>query len=311
MTSGNIVMQITDHFPQFLILKNTCIYWNEYKSFKNDYSKFNEEKFLDDFNNIDFAYLDNSDLDVNNNFEKFLSDLNTLTNKHAPLRWQNRKEVKLKNKPWINNRILKMMRIRVRILQRLKKHQTSDNLKLYKKFRNRVSNELKDSKARYFRDYFSTNSQNMKKMWSGIKSIISHKPPISPSINKIKGKDGSVTSDPSRMSNIFNDYFVNVADNITTTIPKTLKSPLSYLSNRISNSLFLTPVTSIEVIDLINNLNPSKSIGPNLPIKLLKIIGKSVSPLLALLVNQSFQSGIFPDGLKIAKVISLFKKRKS
>ena len=41
---------------------------------------------------------------------------------------------------------------------------------------------------------------------------------------------------------------------------------------------------------------------------MLKIIGPSVSPILALLVNQSFQTGIFPDKLKIAKVITLFKK---
>ena len=72
--------------------------------------------------------------------------------------------------------------------------------------------------------------------------------------------------------------------------------------------MFLTPVTAIEVNDLINILNPSKSVGPDsIPIKLLKIIGCSVSPLLAFLVNQSFQSGIFPDKLKIAKVISIFK----
>ena len=89
----------------------------------------------------------------------------------------------------------------------------------------------------------------------------------------------------------------------------TPKSPLDYLSNRTSSSLFLTPVTFVEVNDIINILNPSKSVGPNsIPIKLLKIIGSSISPVLALIVNQSFQSGIFPDKLKIAKVISLFKK---
>ena len=111
------------------------------------------------------------------------------------------------------------------------------------------------------------------------------------------------------MSNIFNDFYVNVADGITKTIPLTRKSSLDYLSGRMRNSLFLAPVTLIEVNDLINILNPSKSAGPNsIPIKLLRIIGHSISPLLALLVNQSFQSGIFPDKLKIAKVISLFKK---
>ena len=202
-----------------------------------------------------------------------------------------------------------MMRIRDKILQKMKKQQTPDNLKLYKKFRNRMSNELKESKERYFHNYFSADSQNMKKLWSGIKTIISHKSSTSFLINKIKGKDGNVTSDPSKMSNIFNNFYVNVADGITRTIPLTPKSPLDYLSDRMYNSLFLTPVTLIEVNDLINILNPSKSVGPNsIPIKLLKIIGYSVSPLLALLANQSFQSGIFPDKLKIAKVISIFKK---
>ena len=96
---------------------------------------------------------------MNNKLDRFLKDLNTLTNKDAPIKRRSRKEMKLKDKPWINNRILKMMRIRDRILQKLKKQQTPDNLKLYKKFRNRVPNELKECKARYFHNYFSTNSQ--------------------------------------------------------------------------------------------------------------------------------------------------------
>ena len=146
-------------------------------------------------------------------------------------------------------------------------------------------------------------------MWSGIKSIISHKSFTSSSINKIKGNDGNVTSDPSDMSNIFNNFYINVASSITKTIPITPKSPLDYLTNRASNSLFLTPVTPLEVKDIIDALNPSKSVGPNsIPIKLLKIVGCSISPLLALLINHSFQSGIYPDTFKIAKVISLFKK---
>ena len=163
-----------------------------------------------------FTYLENSDLDMNNEFDRFLKDLNTLTNRHVPVKRRRRKEMKLKDKPWIDNRILKMMRICDRILQKMKKQQTPDNVKLYKKVRNLVSNELKESKAR---DYFSTNCQNMKKLCSGIKTIISHKSATSSSINKIKDKDGNVKSDPSKMSNIFNDFYVNVADGITKTIP--------------------------------------------------------------------------------------------
>ena len=98
------------------------------------------------------------------------------------------------------------MRIQDRILQELKKQQTSDTLKLYKEFRNRVCDELKESTVRYFYNYFSTNSQNVKKMWSGIKLIISHRPSTSPPISKIKVKNGNVTSDASKISNILHAF---------------------------------------------------------------------------------------------------------
>ena len=45
ITSGNILMQITDHYPQFFILKNTQISHNKSESLKYDYSKFKESEF--------------------------------------------------------------------------------------------------------------------------------------------------------------------------------------------------------------------------------------------------------------------------
>ena len=41
----------------------------------------------------------------------------------------------------------------------------------------------------------------MKKLWSGIKSIISNKAFTASSINKIKDENGNATSDPVKVSN--------------------------------------------------------------------------------------------------------------
>ena len=46
----------------------------------------------------------------------------------------------------------------------------------------------------------------------------------------------------------------------------------------------------------------------NISTRLLKYISEKVSPLLSLMINQSLLTGIFPTKLKIAKVITLFKK---
>ena len=137
-------------------------------------------------------------MDVYKNFDRFLKDLSTLTNKHAHIIKRSRKEMKLKDKLWIDNKIQKMMRTRDKILLKLKKKRTHDNVALYKKFRNRVSNEIKKSKESYVHNIFATNTQNMKKLWSGIKTIISHKSSTSSSINKIKDPKGNVTPEPSK-----------------------------------------------------------------------------------------------------------------
>ena len=51
-----------------------------------------------------------------------------------------------------------------------------------------------------------------------------------------------------------------------------------------------------------------KSIGPHsIPIQFLKIVADIVAIPLCRIINLSFTQGIFPDMLKIAKVIALFK----
>ena len=186
------------------------------------------------------------------------------------------------------------------------------NKTLYKKFRNRVATELKQSKIQYFQDYFSSNISNAKKLWSGIKSIISNKNQISNKINGIRDKNGNMISNSEEISNVFNDYFVNVADNIEKAIPRTSKSPMDYLKASNPYSMFLSPTTKFEVEDVISNLDSTKSIGPNsIPIKLLKVLKPYISQYLEKLVNQSFLEGHFPSKLRSAKVIALFKKGNS
>ena len=88
------------------------------------------------------------------------------------------------------------------------------------------------------------------------------------------------------IANTLNKSFVNVAENISKNIPRTPKSPLEYLNGRNTNSMFLFPVTHIEVEDAISNLDSSKSCRPNsVPIYILKVLGPYISNALATLIN--------------------------
>ena len=308
--SGNILTQITDHFPQFLILKHAGISYKDLQYYQHDFSRFNADDLLNDFNNLDLAFLNDNSLDVDAEFNRFLSILDELVKTHATLRKLSKRDIKFRNKPWISGKIQKMMHLRDRLLRNLAKNNDQSLKDLYKKFRNRVSESLRESKASYFHNFFQKNSNNMKQLWPGIKSVISIRQSSNVNvISKLKDPNGNVTSDPAVIANVFNKFFVNVSHNITKNIPRSKKSPVDFMGSRIGSSFFTAPSIPLEISDIISLLKSGKSLGPNsIPMKILKLLSPLISSPLSQIVNESFQSGIFPDKMKLAKVIPLFKK---
>ena len=74
--------------------------------------------------------------------------------------------------------------------------------------------------------------------------------------------------------------------------------------------MFCEPVSCDEILKIIGNLKTNKSPGHyNLGPKLVKNVADYVVIPIQHLFNMSFESGIVPSKLKIAKVIPIFKKR--
>ena len=72
---------------------------------------------------------------------------------------------------------------------------------------------------------------------------------------------------------------------------------------------FFTGPVDIKVTEnIISSLQENKALGPNsLPIKILKTSKKQLSIPLTYLINLAFEIGIFPEILKTAKLIPIFK----
>ena len=138
--SGNILTQVADHFPQFLIVRK-AVFANKTQSYyQHDYSKFDPDKFLADFNSLNFAYLDDNQSNASANFSRFLGNVDEIVKKHAPLKKLTKNDLKLRNKPWINSRIQKMMRLRDKLLKRVRKRPDAATKHLYKQFRTKIRN---------------------------------------------------------------------------------------------------------------------------------------------------------------------------
>ena len=84
-------------------------------------------------------------------------------------------------------------------------------------------------------------------------------------------------------------------------------SPQKFLKNRNQFNFVIAHISNDEILDIIKSL-PNKATGPvSIPLKLLHIVADLIVIPLCHIINKSFSSGIFPDILKVAKVLPFHK----
>ena len=190
-----------------------------------------------------------------------------LLDEFAPYRKISKKEFKLKAKPWINNEIIKKIRQRDNLLHKYHKSKDANHKKLvyqkYKYLRNNITKLKRDAKKKYYKEYFEFNRSKIATIWKGIKSIVKIKATSRKDIT-LTDDDGKDTTNPSKIANIFNNFFVNIGPEIDKTIP-TLNSDFQKYLTSIdgSETFFLIPTFPNEIFDIINLLNNNKALGPN------------------------------------------------
>ena len=115
--------------------------------------------------------------------------------------------------------------------------------------------------------------------------------------------NNSVT-DSRVIANEFNNFYVNIGPSLASKIPYSVKSPTDYIGTAERQPLDFEPVTNAEVSNIILNLKES---SPGWDDKVLKRTSDLYIEQLVHLFNLSLSRGIFPDHLKIAKVVPILK----
>ena len=180
------------------------------------------------------------------------------------------------------------------------------NLRTYNKI---LKRNIKQAKKAYYQEAFQKHKNDIKSTWRIIKDILnkSEKQKNYPDTFLV---DGKLISDKLIIAKQFNSYFSNIGQNLASEIiAPNNKSFTDYLIAPCGIGFNFVNVTVTDVMKIIDNLQAKTSSGVDgLSVKLLKLIKDDLASSITLIINQSFQSGIFPDQLKIAKVISIFKK---
>ena len=110
--------------------------------------------------------------------------------------------------------------------------------------------------------------------------------------------------------NSFNSYFVNVGPVLAEQIPDS-GSTVENLGNLIDKnpfSMFLTAVEENEIVDIVGKCENKKSTDcDDIDMTILKKVTDGISKPFTHLCNLSFLTGTFPNRMKTAKVIPLYK----
>ena len=156
----------------------------------------------------------------------------------------------------------------------------------------------------YYNDKFNNNLHDAKSTWKVINKILK---PNSKRQNDFQiEENGTKLSDSTEIANAFNDYFSSVAPNLAAEIPDVGIDPLSYLS-RNPHSFVYFEVDYTEVKKQVLSFKSKPSNIKSIPSFAYKFIVDVLSPVLAKLINQSFEEGIIPSCLKTARVIPIHK----
>ena len=111
---GICLADITGHLPVYCTIRNRLPLCQETKYFR-DFSHFDKDLFLNDLENIDFNEL--IDEDVNQSINNVISALQTLSDKHAPVKKLSSKKIKQSAKPWLSDSILKSIKRRQQLFK--------------------------------------------------------------------------------------------------------------------------------------------------------------------------------------------------
>ena len=300
--SGLLHLSISDHYPVFISIsqnKNNQTNSNNFIKFRNinddSVTKFRSELEILFISTI--KYIE----DAARAFAIFYSKLNELYEKHFPVITKPSRKKELMN-PWVTPSLARRINIRHN-LGRLAGKGRIDKA-MFKRFRNKVTVQLKEAKRSFYSNKFSDCNGDMKKTWGTINEIIKKR-----KLNKKNSllEDDNIINESS-IPNKFCNYFTSIAEQLVGDIPMGQANPVSFLQNRNHSSFFLSPVTIIEISNAISDLKDNGCGLYKLSTKLLIAIKPTLCKILEYIFNLCISQGYFPSELKIGCLTPIFKK---
>ncbi|RZF35601.1 hypothetical protein LSTR_LSTR005129, partial [Laodelphax striatellus] len=190
----------------------------------------------------------------------------------------------------MTDEILKIMGQRDKAHRKFKRTTDLDSLIEYRSLRNKVKQQLRNSKIRYLNRFITDNRQDSKLLWRGIKELG-------------LGKQESRTQIDLPLDDI-NEYFVShstqrdettISDHINN-----LKIQVTTINIPLADQFHFEPISEQEAFKAIQHVRSNATGADKIPIKFIKKMLFSVLPTITFIFNKSLENGYFPENWKLA-----------
>jgi len=317
----SIIIQtdISDHFP-IILLKSNSLFPKPNQTSDTPLKRFissrNLTPILTDLNSTSWDNIHDASLDTA--YNNFSSSLNTILDKHAPLKKRTPRK-HANPAPWMTDEI----RTASKRITQLNCHQKytlcchslhlpSDQpiSQRYASIKAEVNRMRRTAMKRYYFNRLASDINDMKATWQTINQLIGKQNKKETNISKLTIHDNEVT-DTQQIANHFNNFFAHIgADQSRLTQAMNTELYTTFMDPTQHNSIYLTPTTEQEIHSITMKMKNKKSCGhDNISTEQLKLILPGILRPLQILFNRSISEGIFPRELKHAKIKPLYKKK--
>ena len=320
-SSGIVAYDISDHLGTYISISlqnNTKLIYNDGDDNCSTYSNVNAENLVT-FQNLlkNETWTDVlEETDTQKKYDKFIVKYTTLyetafPKKSAPKRKRQRKNPK----PWILPWLEEACERKNRLYHTYVKNPSIENKTKYAKMKKFVLKHIRLAKNKFYKNYFEKYKSDSRKQWQMLNNLLNRSKFRSNAI-KLKDEHGSVINESKAIADKFNDYFVNIAHKLKREIGNDVSGTsdrarqhdyTSHLRNATTDSIYLAPSTPYEVGKIIDTLKLKATSDQNIGALKAASTIPGINEVLSNIINSSFEQGVFPSQLKIAKVVPIHK----
>ena len=243
--------------------------------------------------------------DIHNCVEILTKNIKDVLDKHAPV-------VsfipRVNTKAWITKGTIEVMAQREKAHEKCKKTKAKEDVDAFKKLRNKVVGLLRKD-----REEQKETLNKAKDAWRLVKEIEKKAEEGGPPKRLLI--EGQLTSDPKKIAQHMNDYFMEKVEKNIEEIEKTAAKycPIDHFKEHIEKpeeTFSFESVDDKEVEEIIDKLKNSGGAGSDeIPNKALKAAKKAIKAPLTRIINMSLKEGVFPRSWKESVVVPLYKHK--